>query len=70
MQALARKQWFKRARELGMVSEEALETPTTNEADELDETVLQQDVPDDESIVAAEMSEMNRHSSSESSADE
>lgn len=70
MQALARKQWFKRARELGMVSEEALETPTTNEADELDETVLQQDVPDDESTVAAEMSEMNRHSSSESSADE
>ncbi|PSQ73433.1 MAG: hemolysin [Bacteroidetes bacterium QH_1_64_81] len=70
MQALARKQWFKRARELGMVSEEALETPTTNETDELDETVLQQDVPDDESIVAAEMSEMNRHSSSESSADE
>ena len=70
MQALARKQWFKRARELGMVSEEALETPTTNEADELGETVLQQDVPDDESIVAAEMSEMNRHSSSESSADE
>jgi hypothetical protein len=53
-----------------MVSEEALETPTTNEADELDETVLQQDVPDDESTVAAEMSEMNRHSSSESSADE
>ena len=70
MQALARKQWFKRARELGMVSEEVLETPTTNEADELDETVLQQDVPDDESTVAAEMSEMNRHSSSESSADE
>jgi CBS domain containing-hemolysin-like protein len=70
MQALARKQWFKRARELGMVSEEALETPTTNEADELDETVLQQDVPDDESTVAAEMAEMNRHSSSESSADE
>ena len=70
MQALARKQWFQRARELGMVSEEALETPTTNEADELGETVLQQDVPDDESIVAAEMSEMNRHSSSESSADE
>ena len=70
MQALARKQWFKRARELGMVSEEALETPTTNEADELDETVLQQDVPDDESAVAAEMAEMNRRSSSESSADE
>ena len=70
MQALARKQWFKRARELGMVSEEALETPTTNEADELDETVLQQDVPDDESTVAAEMAEMNRRSSSESSADE
>ncbi len=70
MQALARKQWFQRARELGMVSAEALETPTTNEADELDETVLQQDVPDDESAVAAEMSEMAHRSSPESSEDE
>ena len=70
MQALARKQWFQRARELGMVSEEALETPTTDEASELDESVLQKDVPDDESAVAAEMSELARQSSSESPADE
>jgi CBS domain containing-hemolysin-like protein len=73
MQALARKQWFRRARELGMVSEEALETPPPADADELDElkrTILQRDLDDDESTVAAEMSEMARRSSSESSADE
>jgi len=73
MQALARKQWFRRARELGMVSEEALETPPPADADELDElkrTILQRDLEDDESTVAAEMSEMARRSSSESSADE
>jgi CBS domain containing-hemolysin-like protein len=70
MQALARKQWFRRARELGMVSEEALETPAAADADELRETVLQQDRTDDDSAVAAEMSEMARRSSSESSHDE
>ncbi|MFB6231281.1 MAG: CNNM domain-containing protein [Salinibacter sp.] len=70
MQALARKQWFQRARELGMVSEEALETPAAADADELSETVLQQDRTDDESVVAAEMSEVARRSSSESSEDE
>jgi CBS domain containing-hemolysin-like protein len=70
MQALARKQWFRRARELGMVSEEALETPAAADADELRETVLQQDRTDDDSAVAAEMSEMARRSSSESSPDE
>jgi CBS domain containing-hemolysin-like protein len=73
MQALARKQWFRRARELGMVSEEALETPPPADADELDElkqTILQQDLGEDDSTVAAEMSEMARRSSSESSTDE
>jgi len=70
MQALARKQWFRRARELGMVSEEALETPAAADADELEKTVLQQEVTDDESSVAAEMSEMARRSSSESAPDE
>jgi len=69
MQALARKQWFQRARELGMVSEEALETPTA-EADVPDETVLQGDVPDDTPTVAAEMSQMSRQPSSESTTDE
>jgi CBS domain containing-hemolysin-like protein len=74
MQALARKQWFRRARELGMVSEEALETPPPTNAEELDElkkTVLRQEQSDDdESSVAAEMSEMARRSSSESPPDE
>jgi len=73
MQALARKQWFRRARELGMVSEEALETPPPADADELDElkqTILQQDLGENDSTVAAEMSEMARRSSSESSTDE
>jgi hypothetical protein len=53
-----------------MVSEEALETPTPDATDELDESVLQQDGPEDASAVAAEMSEMAQRSSSESSADE
>ncbi len=70
MQALARKQWFQRARELGMVSEEALETPTAAEADDLEKTVLQQNAAEDESVVAAEMSEMAHRSSPESSEDE
>jgi CBS domain containing-hemolysin-like protein len=68
MQALARKQWFKRARELGMVSAEALETPADAEGDASDETVLQRDIDlEDDSKVAAEVS---RHSSSDSQADE
>lgn len=70
MQALARKQWFRRARELGMVSEEALETPTADEATDLKETVRQRDAMDDESAIAAEMSELSRQSSSDSSSDE
>jgi CBS domain containing-hemolysin-like protein len=70
MQALARKQWFRRARELGMVSEEALETPTTDEAADLKETVRQRDATDDESAIAAEMSELSRRSSSDSSPDD
>ena len=70
MQALARKQWFRRARELGMVSEEALETPTPAQAEDLEETVLQQNVMDDESNIAGDMSEMVRRTSSESSPDE
>ena len=71
MQALARKQWFKRARELGMVSEEALETPTAADAEELKETVLQRDTSNaEESSVAAEMSDMARRSSPDSSSDE
>ncbi len=68
MQALARKQWFRRARELGMVSEEALETPSAPDSDDLQETVLQRETTDEEeSTVAAEMSGMSRRSSSESS---
>jgi CBS domain containing-hemolysin-like protein len=68
MQALARKQWFKRARELGMVSAEALEAPTDAEGDAPDETVLERDAAlDDASKVAAEVS---RRSSSDSQADE
>ncbi|MFB6098350.1 MAG: CNNM domain-containing protein [Salinibacter sp.] len=67
MQALARKQWFQRARELGMVSKEALETPSAAEADELDESVLQHEDRDEASTVAAEMSEMSRQSSSDNS---
>ena len=70
MQALARKQWFRRARELGMVSEEAFETPTTDEAADLKETVRQRDATDDESAIAAEMSELSRQSSSDSSPDD
>ncbi len=68
MQALARKQWFKRARELGMVSDEALEAPTNAEAEASSETVLQREpTAETESEVAAEMT---RRSSSESSTDE
>jgi len=70
MQALARKQWFKRARELGMVSEEALETPTAADAEELKETVLQRDTSNAEESVAAEMSNMARRSSPDSPSDE
>ncbi|WP_119842847.1 CNNM domain-containing protein [Salinibacter ruber] len=68
MQALARKQWFKRARELGMVSDEALEAPTNAEAEASSETVLESDTTaETESQVAAEMA---RRSSSESPTDE
>ena len=68
MQALARKQWFKRARELGMVSDEALEAPTNAEAEASSETVLQRDTTaETESEVAAEMA---RRSSSEPPTDE
>jgi len=68
MQALARKQWFKRARELGMVSDEALEAPTNAEAEASSETVLQRDTTaETESQVAAEMA---RRSSSEPPTDE
>ncbi len=68
MQALARKQWFKRARELGMVSDEALEAPTNAEAAASSETVLESDTTaETESQVAAEMA---RRSSSESPSDE
>ncbi|MCS3755352.1 CNNM domain-containing protein [Salinibacter ruber] len=68
MQALARKQWFKRARELGMVSDEALEAPTNAEAETSSETVLESDTTaETESQVAAEMA---RRSSSESPTDE
>jgi hypothetical protein len=68
MQALARKQWFKRARELGMVSAEALEAPADAEGDASDETILERDIAlEDDSKVAAEVS---RHSSSDSQADE
>ncbi len=68
MQALARKQWFKRARELGMVSDEALEAPTNADSEAPNETVLEEaPTAEEESQVAAEMS---RRSSSESSADE
>ncbi len=68
MQALARKQWFKRARELGMVSDEALEAPTNAEAEASSETVLESDTTaETESQVAAEMA---RRSSSESRTDE
>lgn len=68
MQALARKQWFKRARELGMVSDEALEAPTNAEAEASSETVLESDTTaETESQVAAEMA---RRSSSESPSDE
>ena len=69
MQALARKQWFKRARELGMVSEEALEAPEVPTENDLEETVLQRDATEDESV-AAEMSGRSRRSSSKSPADE
>ncbi len=68
MQALARKQWFKRARELGMVSDEALEVPTNAEAEASSETVLQRDTTaETESQVAADMA---RRSSSEPPTDE
>ncbi|WP_263785390.1 CNNM domain-containing protein [Salinibacter grassmerensis] len=68
MQALARKQWFKRARELGMVSDEALEAPDNAESEESSETVLQDDTTaETESQVAAEMA---RRSSSESPSEE
>jgi CBS domain containing-hemolysin-like protein len=71
MQALARKQWFKRARELGMVSAEALETPAAANADELKETILQRETTnEEESAVAAEMAEMTRDSSSKPSSEE
>ena len=68
MQALARKQWFKRARELGMVSAEALEAPADAEPDASEETLLQRDALEEEdSKVTAEVS---RRSSSDSQADE
>ena len=70
MQALARKQWFKRARELGMVSEDALEAPEVPTENDLEETVLQQDATEDESVAAAEMPERSRRPSSKSPADE
>ena len=67
MQALARKQWFKRARELGMVSDEALEAPSVD-AQVPHEAVLEGDpTAEEQAQVAAEMS---RRSSSGSSADE
>jgi CBS domain containing-hemolysin-like protein len=69
MQALARKQWFKRARELGMVSEEALEAPEVPTENDLEETVLQRDATEDESVGAAEMPGRSRRSSSKSPAD-
>ena len=68
MQALARKQWFKRARELGMVSDEALEAPTDANPETLDETVLENDPTAEERAQAA--AEMSRRSSPESPADE
>ncbi|WP_103018930.1 CNNM domain-containing protein [Salinibacter altiplanensis] len=68
MQALARKQWFKRARELGMVSDEALEAPTDADSEARSETVLESDTTaEEEAQVAAEMS---RRSSPESTTDE
>jgi Hemolysins and related proteins containing CBS domains len=68
MQALARKQWFKRARELGMVSDEALEAPTGADAEARSETVLESDPTAEEKAQAA--AKMSRRSSPESPADE
>jgi CBS domain containing-hemolysin-like protein len=70
MQALARKQWFRRARELGMVSADALETPDAPDAEALKEQVLQRDLSDDDSAVAAESTNSTRRPSSDAPADE
>jgi CBS domain containing-hemolysin-like protein len=70
MQALARKQWFRRARELGMVSADALETPDAPDAEALKEQVLQRDLSDDDSAVAAESANSTRRPSSDAPADE
>lgn len=47
MQALARKQWFKRARELGMVSADALEAPPSDETTDAEKLVHEHDMVDD-----------------------
>jgi len=69
MQALARKQWFRRARELGMVSADALETPDAPDAEALKEQVLQRELSDD-SAVATESANSTRRPSSDAPADE
>jgi CBS domain containing-hemolysin-like protein len=70
MQALARKQWFRRARELGMVSADAFDTPDAPDAEALKEKVLQRDLSDDDSSVAAESAHKPPRPSSDASADE
>lgn len=56
MQALARKQWFKRARDLGMVSEDALDAPSADETADAEQGVLQHDMAETEPPVAPEAS--------------
>ncbi len=60
MQALARKQWFKRARELGMVSEEALERVSSRDTRKED---VPSPPPPDEAPVTNEESEATVSSS-------
>lgn len=47
MQALARKQWFKRARELGMVSADALEAPPAEETTDAEDLVREHEMAED-----------------------
>lgn len=56
MQALARKQWFKRARDLGMVSEDAVEAPAADETTDAEEEVLQHDMAEKEPPVPSDAS--------------
>ncbi len=60
MQALARQQWFKRARELGVVSDDALKPSPPSAPDE--EAIGRSEVPEEQPSMASESSASSRDS--------